>query len=176
MANTNFDEFDWVDIPGFPGYQAIQEGFVRSNKQRKVILSPKMKKDGYEVIDLYKEDKTRCSFSVGRIIALTFLDNPSPDTLVCVVYLDGDKTNHAVSNLRWMSKKDAAVYKAPGKEDIPPNNSDPCICVKGNRTMEFQSKSEAIRFLGVSHSHFYDCINQKRECKGWEIITEKDLE
>jgi len=50
------------------------------------------------------------TYYVHRIVATAFI--PNPDNLPEVDHIDGDRTNNAVTNLRWVSRKQNAQYAA----------------------------------------------------------------
>jgi len=111
----------WKDIAGYETlYQVSDLGNVRSldrmvkhnvansvqalYKQR--ILKPGKVNDYLRVV-LSKEGKTT-SYSVHRLVATSFL--PNPENKPEVDHEDTDKSNNAVDNLRWATKKEHAKY------------------------------------------------------------------
>lgn len=100
----------WKDIPGFDSYQASDHGRIRS-KARTTIgrsrsgnsftrhidgspIKPRLSNAGY-----FRCMIDRKTVSVHRIIATTFIENPSE--LPCVNHIDGDKSNNTAENLEW---------------------------------------------------------------------------
>ena len=72
---------EWKDIKGYEGlYQVANLGRVKSlgnNKsKREKILKPGKCKDGYLIVRLYKNGKGK-PFTVHRLVALHFIDNPN---------------------------------------------------------------------------------------------------
>ena len=51
------------------------------------------------------------TYSLHRIVALTFISNPDPETKTIVYHKNGDKLDCRASNLIWVSKKELAAYK-----------------------------------------------------------------
>jgi hypothetical protein len=103
----------WKEIPGFEGlYEASTYGRIKSlpkewltgkgkgiiKKHNGKILNQFNCKD-YKRLTLYRHKSGQKSWSVHRLIALTFIPNPNnyPD----VMHLDDNPSNNHVDNLRW---------------------------------------------------------------------------
>ena len=87
----------WKDIKEYEGLYIIDENGNIKNKdgyQKKINVA----KNGYCIVDLYKNN-IRHTYTVHRLVAQAFLDNPY--NLDIVNHKDGDKTNNCVSNLEW---------------------------------------------------------------------------
>lgn len=109
MADDNIDPTSetWKPIPGHPGYEASDQGQIRS--VRRWVVSPARKRvfpgkvlrqftlwNGYKTIHL---GKNLMNIYVHRLVALAFL-GPMPHGLE-ICHNDGDKTNNLLSNLRY---------------------------------------------------------------------------
>lgn len=105
------------DIPGYEGFYKITktgkvfscERAVVSNSKilgkhirhyKSVCLKPSTKKVGYKYVILCKNEK-KCSVSIHRLVALTYI--PNPLNLREVNHKDGNKKNNNVKNLEWCS-------------------------------------------------------------------------
>ena len=95
----------WKDIEGYQGlYQVSNWGNVKSferNGTKGCILKPSKTK-GYLRVVLCKNNICK-TFSVHRLVALTFLENDNPTEKTQVNHLDENKQNNHVSNLCWCS-------------------------------------------------------------------------
>lgn len=89
---------DMRPIPGFPGYAATADGRILSKKSRRP-MAPKPDAYGYPSLTLRVDGRKICK-CVHRLVALAWL-GPPPSSTHEVAHGDGDKTNNAVSNLRW---------------------------------------------------------------------------
>lgn len=88
---------EWREVPGFPHYEASSDGGIRRQGRP---LRPWMAINGYPTVGLRRdgERKTK-TVTVHSIIAITFLGERPHNHDVC--HGDGDKTNNALSNLRY---------------------------------------------------------------------------
>lgn len=106
----------WKDYPEFPcSYQVSTHGRVRSKdklvikkngvtcSRKGVILSQQWHKQGMYRVRLCVNGN-KCSRSVHRMVALTFLDNPllKPE----VNHLNGDRRINILINLEWATKEE----------------------------------------------------------------------
>lgn len=100
----------WKSIPGFPGYEASDQGRVRSyhRKGHKFsqddphLLKPSPRHGGRLYLTVFRNRKPH-QISVHRLILLTFLGPCPSGKEAC--HNDGDCTNNRLSNLRWDTKK-----------------------------------------------------------------------
>lgn len=91
------------DIPGYElRYAATENGFIWSHLSRK-FLAQSISKHGYKKCGLYKDGKYK-SFSVHRLIACTFIENPLGKPQVN--HIDGVKTNNHMKNLEWVTDEE----------------------------------------------------------------------
>lgn len=94
------------DIAGYEGlYQVSNLGRVKSlgnNEERKdKILKPGIN-HGYCIVELSKNNNKR-KFSIHRLVAESFLDNPNK--LPQVNHIDQNKQNNRVDNLEYCTSK-----------------------------------------------------------------------
>lgn len=166
---------EWKDIKGYEGlYQVSTNGNVRSLDRTNVcygreyirkgkVLRTKTDKDGYPYLFLSKKG-VKHKFMVHRLVALTFLPNPTNKEQVN--HKNEVKTDNRVSNLEWCDCKYNINYgtglrrraksqtnrhgaKAIGQYDL-----------QGSLIKIFPSMMEAHRQGGFNQRHICDC------CKG----------
>ena len=101
----------WEDIAGYKGqYQVSDKGNVRSvdridsrgRKREGALLKLIYDKDGYVVVNLYKNG-IRARKKVHRLVTEAFI--PNPNGLPQVNHRDEVKDNNNVENLEWCTSK-----------------------------------------------------------------------
>lgn len=94
----------WLKIKNDDGddsrYEVSNEGRVRNVKTGRVINGRLNKKnEGYRRVNINGKDEY-----VHRLVAKTFYDCDRPN--LQVNHIDGNKTNNALSNLEWVTRKE----------------------------------------------------------------------
>lgn len=96
---------EWRDIPGYDGdYKVSSSGRVRSYKSgscRELSLCLNRQR-GYLYVALCRGGKLK-NHTVHSLVLLAFV-GPRPEGFECC-HNDGNRTNNALSNLRWDTKK-----------------------------------------------------------------------
>ncbi|AYR02927.1 HNH endonuclease [Gordonia phage Geodirt] len=91
----------WHPIPGHPTYEASTAGRVRSVKPGRAprVLKPTLNERGYYQFSTSCDGKRR-QLKVSVAVLLAFV-GPRPTRRHHCCHRDTDKTNDALSNLRW---------------------------------------------------------------------------
>lgn len=98
----------WKPIPNYEGYyEASNLGRIRSVYRYKRVLKPMISNTGYERVDLFK-NRHRKQYSVHRLVAITFIDNP--DNKPFVNHRDENKINNCADNLEWVTHVENCRY------------------------------------------------------------------
>lgn len=94
------------EIEGFSGYFITESGDIYSNRRKWKGLCKKASyiRNGYETTNLRKYRSKSESFSVHRLVANHFLENPEKKPQVN--HIDGNKLNNNISNLEWVTAKE----------------------------------------------------------------------
>lgn len=174
----------WKDIPGYKGlYQASNQGQVRThpNKVTQSTRFPerhwkvrilKSRGDNYQTgkrASLWKDGKCK-DWLQARLVAMTWCDGFSEE--LTVNHIDGNRLNNNPQNLEWMTLGDnirhgfrTGLFSKTQKKVILINASTGLV-------YDFDSLSEASRFLGKNGKYVSGC--HKRNCKAVGIyIIEK---
>jgi hypothetical protein len=106
LLSKREEEKEWQPMKDWENYYEIRlrkdTGTIEVRyKHNKKILEPYFSKYSY----LYSLDNTikKTSIAVQKLIAIHYIENPKK--FVNVIYLDGDKKNNKLSNLKWGKKK-----------------------------------------------------------------------
>lgn len=170
----------WRDIQGYEGlYQVSNLGRVKSldriirtkagweQKHKGHILQPRIKKNGYLFLILYKNNQGKNKY-IHRLVAQAFLSNPK--SLPTVNHKDGNKQNNNVNNLEWnsYSENNQHAYNH-GLTHSNKNNPHMSKKVKvysltGKLKYEFPSMREAARKLNINASYIGQSIQHGWKC------------
>lgn len=101
----------WKDIKGFEGYYQVSNyGNIKSltrfdgiRERKGQEIKQSLKYNGYLQVGLRKNSK-RKFFSVHRLVAIHFLDNP--ENKPQVNHIDCNKQNNNINNLEWATSKE----------------------------------------------------------------------
>lgn len=160
---------EWKDIEGYDGrYQVSNQGHIRS---RNGILKAQINHKGYCVIRLSKGRLHKHSYSLHRLVASYFIDNPL--NLPQVNHKDGNKTNNTVSNLEWCDNLYNQRHSWQKWRKFKTNGCDKCVRVlkDGHIVGEFNSITESLSYLNLPLSHkgnvTYVLQGKRHHCKGY---------
>lgn len=107
---------NWIDLKGYEGiYQFNESGEVRSVDRVDIrgrnlkgkVLSRYLTSRGYPAVCIYKDGKSTTK-EIHRIIAEHFI--PNPDNKPEVNHKDGNKLNHCISNLEWVTTRENLLH------------------------------------------------------------------
>lgn len=95
-------------IPGFTNYSISESGEIRNDTRGKPVKSTK-RRDGYRDVTL-RVDKKRVRVMVHRLVAMTYLDNPSDKPQVN--HKDNVRDNNHYTNLEWVTASENIRHAA----------------------------------------------------------------
>ena len=145
----------WKDIPEYAGYYQISNmGRVKSISHTvKANVSGGIRETsgcikkafvgwhGYVWVSLCKDGHSK-TFSMHRLVAIAFIDNPR--NLPTVNHKDGNKENNCVENLEWCTNHENQMHAA--RNGLLPK-SKKVLCVDTETI--YQSSGEAERATGI---------------------------
>lgn len=88
----------WKKIDRNKNYSINEDGQVRNDRTSHIKKPTKNKKNGYLIVDLWKDNKSE-KIPIHRLVAEAFI--PNPENKLTVDHADGDRTNNSIENLRW---------------------------------------------------------------------------
>jgi hypothetical protein len=143
----------WKDIPNYEGlYQVSSKGNVRRITLRPHILNQSLSNCGYKRVVLCKNNTPRV-FSVHRIVAEVFIDNP--DNKPTVNHIDGNKENNSIDNLEWATRSEQEKWKY--KLGYAGARARKVICVQTGKV--YGSLRKADRDFNLPFGTVWDSIN-----------------
>lgn len=93
------------------------------------------------------------SFQLGRLVALTFLENDDP-TKKFVLHIDNDSSNNRVDNLRWVNR--SVLYRYSKDKSIKGVRA-----TKDGVSQDFPDVPTCSKALKVPDSNLTNCLNGK---------------
>lgn len=163
------------DINGYEGLYGITScGRVWSHKRKK-FLKPRVDKDGYLRVGLYKDGEIKF-FLVHRLVGLAYI--PQVEGLDEINHKDEIKAHNWACNLEWCDHAYNVNY-GTRNERASASMRDNCNRKKGIYSPElneaFWSVSEASERYGLDQGTLSKCINGKRKSCGRHPITGEKL-
>ena len=177
----------WKPIPNYEGYYEVSDsGKVRSVYRYKRVLKPMISTTGYERVDLFK-NKHRKQFSVHRLVAMAFIENP--DNKPFVNHKDENKCNNVVDNLEWVTHVENCRYGTAIKRRTEHldyahrriNNSNQILaCSKpiaqytkdGKFVRNWKSATECHKATGIALSGIRRVVLGERKTAGGYVFRE----
>lgn len=144
----------WKEIPHeivkINDYFVSNYGRIKKNNQ---MIQTNKNAHGY--VKLYINKK---SYSLHRLVALTFL--PNPENKEMVNHIDGNKINNALINLEWVTCLENNMHKIYAGLS---NTTKKVIQydINMNKLNEFISIKDASKKLNLSTATITNCCNQK---------------
>lgn len=146
------------DIPGYEGLYAADENgviwsLVTTTSRRKGPLKPYVNTGGYLRVNLFNHAGEVRHEYVHRLVAKTFLPNPSKFRIVN--HKDANPANNAVSNLEWCSQK----YNIAESRKLGKQGKDKPVIAFSLKTGEMRKfpciKAAAVDLFGRYDSLWY---------------------
>ena len=145
-----------MEIVGFPNYLIYPDGRV-FGKKRKRFLKPQRYAMGYDIVNLYKDNKGK-THTIHRLIAEHYI--PNPNNYRCVDHINRIRTDNRIDNLRW------ATYEmnAQNRSKMNTNKS-------GHSYITYYKNGNKWRFDKIYNKHRYaKCFKSKIDCICYKYI------
>jgi hypothetical protein len=121
----------------FKGYSISEDGKLFSHKTNKFLKTSIRMGNGcaYERISLKDSEGNRKTFSIHRLVCLTFNYNPDHENLT-VNHIDEDTFNNHIDNLEWMTFGENVRYSKANKTYVGDPNKLTIEFNEGNYTVK----------------------------------------
>lgn len=101
----------WKDIIGYENrYKISNKGRIRSFTHKSRILKATPDACGYRKVKLFDKDLNTQTYSVSRLVMITFQPVDNQD-LLDVNHIDGNKLNNNIHNLEWVTRRDNCHHR-----------------------------------------------------------------
>jgi hypothetical protein len=174
-ASEYAEEETWAVVPGFSRYEVSSRGRLRSWRPRNgctapTILDPALDEDGYRRALLRRDDGKKKSVHVHTLVLLAFV-GPRPCGAVVCHWLDIDKLNNRLTNLRWGTHQENMAEREMG-----PSHSRGDQNVKAKLTeevvREIRKSPDLQRVLAAKYGVTQASISAIRLWKTWNHIAD----
>lgn len=147
----------WKEIPGLERYEVSNLGRVRrGGKIHKLTL------DSTGYLKAHIGERPRL---VHRLVAEAFIGESGGKQ---VDHIDGDKTNNAVENLRWVTPSENVrhSYKMGRGVNLTSRKGIPVVMSTGEFICTFSSMSAAARAVNKSPAAIWYAVDNRYKCAG----------
>ena len=145
----------WKPIQDFPKYMVSDQGRIKNIESGRIFTGTQ-DAFGYMHVRLINPKGTYTLKKVHRLVAETFL--PNPESKPIIDHIDGDKTNNALENLRWVTySENSKAYEATkGKRrSAPINRMLAQYTMEGELVAVYDNALEAARMTGFGDFGIY---------------------
>lgn len=153
-------------------YKISPKGVVISIKTNKILKSI-VNNQGYKTIGLRINGKPKKYF-VHRLVALTYIPNPNPETYIFVNHVDGNPLNNSIENLEWCSPSQNTVHAY----EIGLIKTQKVVLQydrNGKFIKKHKSSAKAANSVGMAHNSMSNaCNSDTYACAGFYWWYEND--
>lgn len=161
---------DYVETD-YEGFYINEQGEVLNRKTGK-ILTPYLDERGCYRVSLRTGDGTHKNPQVHHLLANAFI--PKPINATGVIFIDGNKSNYELSNLKWRVPKEKIPREnktkqmrteKPKRINKRRNNAHGVILYCGKKEIHFDSVLDAANYLECLPSSIYKVLSGS----GWTV-------
>lgn len=155
----------WKAVPGFSKYECSSFGKIK-NIITNHILQPKPDKNGYLVLNLYRDENgfsKRYHKRLSRVICETFYGKPEDPTMVCD-HIDRCRCNDYYKNIHWATLVENRNNRTdPYKKlTLKPNTPVVLMSKEGEFIARYKNSNEASEKTGLSKTQISANVNGQR--------------
>lgn len=165
----------WRNIRGFDGYKVSNDGYVYSEKTRRILNRINNNK-GYYHICLTVDGKMQYQL-LHRLIAEAFI--PNPEGKPFINHIDGNKKNNKIENLEWVTNQENIrhAFEIGLMKGRPSNRKKAILQIDKDTKQvikEYSSQLEASKELNIHVGSLSQCLNGKYKTAGGYIWRYKE--
>jgi hypothetical protein len=166
MENNKNEVFR--EVPGYEDlYLCSNKGRLFSKRKGEYKTPSHCRHNGVWNYKLYKEGKCK-TMSCGRVVAVTFLENPNPKIYDVVIPKDGNQNDYTLDNLMWATRSYSTNKKFERNPELKQKFRDRFSKMAGDvrqvkMTPFLTEKLIHFRTIGYSVKQLEDIFPIKRE-------------
>jgi len=161
---NNYKEVKTNDGEKYSNYKISSDGIIINSSKNNIKMNY-MKNNGYYYIKLMSDNKINKQYSIHRLVAMTFIDNPNNYKIVN--HIDENKLNNNVKNLEWCTLLQNTIYSC-GKKVCKIN-------IKSNKIIKtYNCLNDAAKELNIKQATSISlaCKNKRKTAYGykWKFV------
>lgn len=172
---------NWVPIKGYENLYHVSDlervkSLLRSDKwgriRQEVYMTPTVNGDGYFILELYKEGKSKIKL-LHRLIAEAFI--PNPGNKRCINHIRSIRHDNSLSNIEWATHSENNKHAFDfGFQIKKVGSGHPGSRLNEQKVIEIRSKYSAgmgsLRKLSKEYNVSVGAIQSVIERKTWKHI------
>ena len=177
----------WTKIARNTNYSINKDGEVRNDTTGRIKKPSTNKKNGYLIIDLYKDNNSK-KVPVHRLVAEAFI--PNPENKATVDHIDGNRKNNSIDNLRWatysennsrfetIGVRSESIIVKHYAEERKKRGGGHLAWLDVIETLEFESISETAKYFNCTISNIslmllLGTIGKRGRTRGYQFLYKK---
>ena len=157
-------------IEELPGYSVTKHGKIYSKRNQRYLVQTVQGSD-YKFVVI-----RRRPYTVHRLVAKAFVQNPDPENFNVVNHKDGNKFNNSSDNLEWCNQSHNTSHAHETGLIKPRKRSVLCYTTDEKFVIRYKTALDAFKELGIRSSSICDaCVGRKKTAGGyiWKYENEE---
>lgn len=162
----------WKEIPGYSNYLISNKGRIWSKFKNREVF-PNITSEGYLRKMGLRADNGKIKHElVHRLVAITFIPNPNPESYDIINHIDSNRQNNCVENLEWTNKFGNLDHarKAGRRDNMKTNPGKRVVKMDkdGKVLAEYETLTKAAEDIGRSLSSLCSALRgDSKTCAGY---------